>query len=179
MKLDILYVLAPNSTKKTNFWGGNQYLFYDNKIIRNSSVSVAKVERKDLFHNYLYPYKNREVKSYTYNPDINGQFIIRTLERSNPKTEADYAMMHFSLEVEEEFINKEVYVYGAFNNFNLSETNKMTYDSVTKTYTAQLLLKQGFYNYTYVTKSEDGSISQAEILGNFSKTENDYTVIVY
>ncbi|MEQ6123646.1 DUF5103 domain-containing protein [Pseudotenacibaculum sp. MALMAid0570] len=166
-------------TRKTNFWGGNQYLFFDNKIIRNSSINVAKVERKDLYHNYLYPYKVKEVKSYTYNPDINGQFIIRTLEGSNPKTEADYAMMHFSLEVEEEFTGKEVYVYGAFNNFNLSETNQMAYDSTRNTYTANILLKQGFYNYTFVTKSDDGSISQAETLGNFSKTENDYTVIVY
>lgn len=166
-------------TRQTNFWGGNQYLFFDNKIIRNSSINVAKVVRKDLYHNYLYPYKNREVKAYTYNPDINGQFIIRTLEGGDPKTEADYAMMHFELQVEDELPNKEVYVYGAFNNFKLTEENKMHYDASAKAYFANFPLKQGFYNYTFVTESLDGTISQADILGDFSKTENDYTVIVY
>ena len=166
-------------TRQTNFWGGNQYLFFDNKIIRNSSVNVARVVRKDLYHNYLYPYKNKEVKNYTYNPDINGQFIIRTLEGDNPKTEADYAMMHFALEVEDQFKDKDVYVYGAFNNFKLTNENKMHYDESSKTYLANFPLKQGFYNYTFVTRSDSGEVSQADTLGNFSKTENEYTVIVY
>ena len=164
---------------KTNFWGGNEYLFFDNKIIRNASVNVARVRRKEIFHNYLYPYKNKSVKNYTYNPDINGQFLVRTLEGSNPKTEADYAMMHFQLEVEEEFQNKDVYVYGGFNNFNLSEETRMTFDPEANSYVAAFPLKQGFYNYTYVTQNNDGSISEADIRGNFSKTENEYAVIVY
>lgn len=164
---------------KTNFWGGNEYLFFDNKIIRNASVNVERVRRNEIFHNYLYPYKNRSVKNYTYNPDINGQFLVRTLEGSNPKTEADYAMMHFQLEVEEEFSNKDVYVYGGFNNFALSEETKMTFDSEANAYVAAFPLKQGFYNYTYVTEESDGSLSEADIRGNFSKTENQYTVIVY
>jgi len=171
--------LIYNYTRKTNFWGGNEYLFFDNKIIRNASINVAKVERKEIFHNYLYPYKNRVVKSYTYNPDINGQFLVRTVEASSPKTEADYAMMHFALEVEDGIPNKEVYLYGGFNNFSLSKENKMFFDASSNTYRAQFLLKQGFYNYTFVTKDDNGFISEADIRGNFSKTENDYTVIVY
>ncbi len=166
-------------TNKTNFWGGNEYLFFDNKIIRNTSINIARTERKEIFHNYLYPYKNRSLKSYMYNPDINGQFIIRTIEGSNPKTEADYAMMHFSLEVQNEIINKDIYVYGGFNNFSFTEENKMIYDTATNTYYANFLLKQGFYNYTFVTRSFDNRISESEIRGNFSDTENNYTVIVY
>jgi len=171
--------LIYNYTNKTNFWGGNEYLFFDNKNIRNASVSIARSERKEIFHNYLYPYVNRELKSYSYNPDINGQFIIRNIEALNPKTEADYAMMHFSLEVAQKFEDKEVYVYGAFNNFNLTEENKMIFDPSTNYYTTNFLLKQGFYNYTFVTKSSEDLISESEIRGNFSETENIYTVIVY
>lgn len=165
--------------KKTNFWGGNEYLFFDNKNIRNASVNIAKSERKEIYHNYLYPYVNRGLKSYTYNPDINGQFIVRNIEATNPKTEADYAMMYFSLKVGQEVADKEVYVYGAFNNFSLTEENKMIFDSSTNYYNANFLLKQGFYNYTFVTKSWDTIISESEIRGNFSETENMYTVIVY
>lgn len=165
--------------KKTNFWGGNEYLFFDNKNIRNASVNIAKSERKEIYHNYLYPYVNRGLKSYTYNPDINGQFIVRNIEATNPKTEADYAMMYFSLKVGQEVADKEVYVYGAFNNFSLTEENIMIFDPSTNYYNANFLLKQGFYNYTFVTKSWDTIISESEIRGNFSETENMYTVIVY
>ena len=165
--------------KKTNFWGGNEYLFFDNKNIRNASVNIARSERKEIYHNYLYPYVNRGLKSYTYNPDINGQFIVRNIEATNPKTEADYAMMYFSLKVGQEVADKEVYVYGAFNNFSLIEENKMIFDPSTNYYNANFLLKQGFYNYTFVTKSWDTIISESEIRGNFSETENIYTVIVY
>jgi hypothetical protein len=166
-------------TNKTNFWGGNEYLLFDNKIIRNASVNIARTVRREVFHNYLYPYKNQVVKNYTFNPDINGQFIVRTLEGADPNTEADYAMMHFTLEVDEEFPNKNVFVYGAFNNFELLLEHQMTYNAASKTYNANFLLKQGFYNYTFVTEDYSGSISQADIRGNFSKTENEYTVIVY
>ena len=171
--------LVYNYIKKTNFWGGNEYLFFDNKNIRNASVSIARSERKEIVHNYLYPYINRGLKSYSYNPDINGQFVIRNIEATNPKTEADYAMMYFSLKAGKEIENKEVYVYGAFNNFNLTEENKMNFDPSTNQYNVNFLLKQGFYNYTFVTKSAENLISESEIRGNFSETENMYTVIVY
>ena len=142
-------------------------------------MSIARTERKEIVHNYLYPYINRGLKSYNYNPDINGQFIIRNIEATNPDTEADYAMMHFSLKVTQKIEDKEVYVYGAFNNFNLTEENKMSFDPSTNYYYSNFLLKQGFYNYTFVTKSSNNLISEADIRGNFSETENIYTVIVY
>ena len=88
-------------------------------------------------------------------------------------------MMYFSLKVGEEIDDKEVYVYGGFNNFNLTEENKMNFDPLTNYYNANFLLKQGFYNYSFVTKSSENMISESEIRGNFSETENTYTVVVY
>ena len=166
-------------TNKTNFWGGNEYLNFDNKYIRNSSLNVVKVVRKDIFHHYVYPYTFKESKKYTYNPDINGQFVIRTLEANDSKTEADYAMMHFSLLTEEPFLDKEVFVYGAFNDFNITDENKMQYDAKEKSYQLNILLKQGFYNYTFATQQSDGSVNTHDINGSFYETENEYTVIVY
>lgn len=165
--------------RKTNFWGGNEFLNFDNKLIRNGNINISRVIKKDLYHSYLYPFKYRESKSYTYNPDINGQFVIRNIEAQNATTEADYARMYFSVKVDKKFEDKEVYVYGAFNNFKLTEETKMTFDPTSKMYVTNFLLKQGFYNYTFVTKSLDGSISESDIRGNFSKTENEYTAIVY
>ena len=171
--------LVYNYTLKTNFWGGNEFLHFDNKSIQNTSVSVAKTERKDIFYNYLHTQVERKNKPYTYNPDINGQFVIRTINNSNSKTEADYARVFFYLEASEPYINKEVYVYGAFNNFKLLPENKMEYNQNNKTYKASILLKQGFYNYSFATKNNDGKINLSEIDGSFFETENNYTLIVY
>lgn len=171
------YQLVYNHTMKTNFWGGNEFLNFDNKYIRNTSLNIAKTSREDVFHNYLYPNEPREYKPYTYNPDINGQFIVRTLDAQDTNTEADYATMHFTLETIEPY-NEDVYVYGAFNNFALNEENKMEYDNDIAAYTCKIPLKQGFYNYTFVTKNNNTpNITQIE--GSFYQTENEYTVIVY
>lgn len=166
-------------TNKTNFWGGNEYLNFDSKFVRNKSLNIVKIEKKDVFHHYLYPFTYNKFKEYKYNPDINGQFLIRTLEANDNNTEADYANMHFTLEVEKPFKNKEVYVYGAFNNFSTSKENKMTYNKKNKTYTANIALKQGFYNYTFVTVNNSNTLNTHEINGSFFETENEYTVIVY
>lgn len=175
--------LLYNHTIKTNFWGGNEFLNFDTKFIRNSSLNVARVERKDLYHSYLYTDAPRTDKTYTYNPDINGQFVVRTTERDvlddRDNTEADYSLIHFSLEVFKPYENKDVYVYGAFNNYELSEENKMIYDSSQRIYKATLPFKQGFYNYSYVTLDSNKNIDLHEIDGSFYQTENEYTVIVY
>ena len=166
-------------TNKTNFWGGNEYLNFDNKIIRNNSLNVVKVIKKDIFHHFLYPFKYNAYREYKYNPDINGQFIVRTLEANDEKTEADYAMMHFSLLKDEPFNDKDVYVYGAFNNFNIAPENKMIYNENKKAYISKFLLKQGFYNYTFATLNSENEVNTNDVNGSFYETENEYIVIVY
>ena len=171
--------LSYTYTNKNNFWGGNEYLNFDNKLLRNTSLNVVKIIKKDIFHHYLYPFEYNPSRKYSYNPDINGQFVIRTIEAKDSKTEADYAMMHFSIFVNEAFTEKEVYVYGAFNDFKITNENKMHYDSEEKSYKGNILLKQGFYNYTFATKEANGKIDTNHINGSFYETENEYTVIVY
>ena len=58
-------------------------------------------------------------------------------------------MMHFTLYADEPFANKEVYIYGAFNNFEITEENKLFYNFENKSYQGQILLKQGFYKCRY------------------------------
>jgi hypothetical protein len=171
--------LSYTYTNKTNFWGGNEYLNFDNKFIRNNSLNVVKIIKKDIFHHYLYPFEFNPFRKYSYNPDINGQFVIRTLEAKDSKTEADYAMIHFTLSVEEAFSEREVYVYGAFNDFKITDENKMYFDPEERAYKANILLKQGFYNYTFATKETNGNINTNDVNGSFYETENEYTVIVY
>ena len=166
-------------TNKTNFWGDNEYYNFDTKIIRNRSLGIQRVEKREVYHHYIYPKNYNKFKKYTYFPDINGQFLIRTLEANDAKTEADYAMMHFSLTAYEPFKEKEVYVFGAFNNFEITPENKMYFDSESSTYKANFLLKQGFYNYSFATVDQDNQVDLRTINGSYYETENQYTVLVY
>ena len=166
-------------TNATNFWGGNEYFNFDSKFLRNTSLNIIKIQKKEVFHHYLYPFTHSPFRKYNYNPDINGQFVIRSLEAQDSKNEADYAMMHFSILVAAPFIDKEVYVYGAFNNFKIVEENKLQYDPEQSAYLGNILLKQGFYNYAYATVDREGYIDREEVNGTFYETENEYSVIVY
>lgn len=166
--------------KETSFWAGNEFLYFDSKSIRNSTLNIAKVELgKDLYHTYLYTNEERIDKPYTLFPDINGNFIIRTLQGENPNTDADYSWVHFSLSCLENLEGKEIYVHGKFNNWQLNDLNTLKYNTSTGLYECKILLKQGFYNYQYVTKNKQGIISNYDIDGSFYETENDYTVLIY
>ncbi len=166
--------------KESSFWGGNEFLYFDSKSIRNSSMNIAKVELgSDLYHTYLFTNEERRNQPYTLSPDVNGNFVIRTLNGENNNTDADYSWVYFSLKSSQNLEGKDVYVSGNFNNWQLNDANKLKYNEALNLYETKLLLKQGFYNYQYVTKATDGTISNHDIDGSFYQTENDYTVLVY
>lgn len=164
---------------ETSFKGGNEYFNFDNKEIRGGNVSVASIELKDLYQNYLHTNATRASQPYTFNPDINGDFLINTIQGTDPSIEADYAVIHFSLENYMQLPNSKVYVQGRFNNYAIGEENQLFYNPETDLYEASLLLKQGFYNYKYVVVNEKGEVDSTKISGSNFETENDYLIIVY
>lgn len=163
----------------TSFWAGNEYLSFDSKDLRAATVSIGRIEVKDLYHHYLFRNTIRAFDPYTYNPDINGGFVIRTMQGENPDIEAEYVWTHFALETLKPLEGGEVHIYGGFNNFELNETTRLTYNPITGSYETARLFKQGFYNYKYVYLRNDGVLDEGFISGNFDKTENEYTVLIY
>ena len=160
------------------FWGGNEYLYFENKDVRGTNLGVQFTDLEDVYHSYLYIDIDRSNTRYTYNPDINGNFQITVLDRENPSIEADYTVIHFSLRKPKSF-NKSVHVYGSFNNYALNELNQMTYNPESGAYEVAIKLKQGFYNYKYVTVNDKNELEEGTISGNFYETENNFKVIVY
>lgn len=165
--------------KEAAFGGGNEFLAFDNKDVRSATNGIRSVSMSDLYENYLYTDIGRFNRPYTYNPDINGNFVVRKLNTSNINTEAEYVRVHFSLQYFEDIEDKEIHLYGNFNNWTIDESTYMRYDSASDTYRNSRLFKQGFYNYKYVLVNRDGSIDSGAISGDFWETENDYTVIAY
>lgn len=164
--------------RETAFWAGNEYFYFDSKDIRVAASGIARFTRDRLVGSYLFTNVSRANSVYTYYPDINGDFLITTVNGANPANEADYTQVHFALEGKSTFLGKEVYVYGKFSNYELRDEYKLTYDEKDGLFKGQVLLKQGFYNYKFATK--DGrTIDFNEIGGNFYQTENTYIILVY
>ena len=170
--------LVYRSIDESLFWGGNEYLFFENKDVRSANLGVQYIDLQELYHGYLFTDIERYRQKYTYNPDINGGYKVNVLDRNEPKIEADYTYIHFSLMCEE-LKNSSVYVYGGFNNFSTNYENKMTYNSKRNVYETTLLMKQGFYNYKYVVLDSDKNLNEGAISGNFDETENNFKVIAY
>ncbi len=165
--------------KESSFWGGNEFLFFDNKEIRSSTANIRSTDVQEIYHNYLYTDIVRANKNYTYNPDINGNFVVRNLRAENSNTGADYAWVYFSLQCYENLNDGEIHLYGNFNNYNIDNSTKLLYDKEKAIYYIKRLFKQGFSNYKYILVKPDGTIDPGFISGNFDETENEYTIVTY
>ena len=166
----------------TQFWAGNEFLYFDNKEIRVASNAISRVDsQKDIYSSYLFTNEARANSNYYNNQDVNGNFVIRRLFAENSDVEADYAWVYFSLSAPL-FRSSDgaIYVTGMFNNYALTAENKMEYNPEKAIYEKAILIKQGFTNFEYLAVKPNGSIdSENAIDGNYFQTENEYTVLVY
>jgi len=165
--------------KEASFGGGNEYLSFDNKDVRAATNGVRSVSLSDVYENFLFTNTPRYNKPYTYNPDINGNFVVRNVDAQNQDIEAEYVRMHFALQYYNDLGDKELHVYGNFNNWTIDGSTYMEYDPKSDVFRNERLFKQGFYNYKYVVVNRDGSIDEGAVSGDFWQTENEYTVLVY
>jgi hypothetical protein len=166
---------------ETQFWGGNEFLYFENKIIRAANNFIARVDSNNGVYNvHLYTDNARINKSYTYNPDTNGNFVPLNVNASNNGIEADYSWVFFTLSAPSFYEKKNIYVNGMFNNYAISDDNKMDYNQEKGIYEKAIMIKQGFTNYQYVVADETKKIDYENAIdGNFSQTENNYFAIIY
>ncbi len=163
---------------------GKEFRWVDLRSLRLLSDRVQKMQVvNDTQHVYVKPDPSRSSHSYIYYRDINGAYTVETMESINPFWQGDYAYVHFSYVPlgEREIRGSDVYIFGELTNYGNDDSAKMVYNSETGAYEKTLFLKQGFYNYMYVTKPAGGKgtpeFSQTE--GDHWTTENAYTVLVY
>ena len=103
---------------------------------------------------------------------------MKNINTDNNNVEADYCMIHFSLENYEDLGDRKIYVIGNFNNYRLDNKSELVYDANSGLYKNTSLIKQGFVNYKFITLTNN-KVDHSLIDGNFHQTENEYTVIVY
>jgi hypothetical protein len=162
------------------FEAGNEYRIVEMTTVLYNGLNVETVEyHAPYYHTILKPDIPRSNRSYTYYEDINGRIYIRNTNTDNPDTEADYEFVHFYIPCAQP-LNENVYILSdAFHNL-LDETSQMEYSPADKGYVKTALLKEGYYNYIYVTKKNNAyRASTAAIEGNYYETENEYRIWVY
>lgn len=166
---------------KLDFDGGNEYRFFDAKSIRYRSENVQEVRLEDDgYHIYLAPDWARAFKQYTFENDINGKFLVRNDDMNDAHLESDYVTVHFSFPVDAMLGNGEMYVAGQLSNWDLKKSHRMTYNPDNLSYELAILLKQGYYNYSYLWRNPNADQGSWDLTdGNHSETENDYLILVY
>ena len=166
---------------ETQFWAGNEFLYFENKDIRAAGNNVFRVDAGgDVYNSHLYTNEARANKLYSLYPDINGNFVVNNINAQNNSVEADYAWVFFSLSAPAYYGKKDIYINGMFNNYAIGAENKMDYNAELGKYEKAIMIKQGFTNYRYVVADAAGRTDDENAIdGNFYQTENNYFVIVY
>lgn len=168
-------------TDAQRFLGSNEFRLFDIRSQRKFGWGVDSVRyQNNADHVFLQPEKSRANLAYgTRLEDFNGQFYIENSQRAEQsETEADYAYVNFVLRSEK--LNNDVYIIGGLTDWKINPLFKMQYvNQKGGYYTAEVLLKQGIYNYFYTTLNDQKQIDDSPLESNYWQTENAYDVFIY
>lgn len=164
------------------FMGGNEFRNFDLKDLRFTTERVGRIEPgvgETVYHAHLLPEPKRNIRVHVDQPDLNGRFFVRNDFFDGDPLGADYVVVHFTLAMPAP-VGEQVYVFGAFSDWRCTPENRMTWNADRKAYTAEILLKQGFYDFAYATLPRGtNTADMTTIEGSHFQTENDYLVLVY
>lgn len=163
------------------FPASNEYRRFESVSNSFSGLHVDSLRHMGSnYHVWLKPDKPRADKQYSYDRTQHGRFMVREYNATDSDLGADYITVNFALEMDE-LRDADVYVDGEFTHDLFDKSNRMTYDAARGAYTASIPVKQGAYNYQYVTvkRNSIGMADPTPIEGNKYETENEYNVSVY
>jgi len=172
----------------TTFQAGKEWRWIDLRSLRLRSDRMARIEDNDNSSRtdvYVAVDGDRTRQIYVYYRDFNGLYTIENRDNPNAFWQGDYAWVHFTFVPpgNQPFAGKGVYLYGEMVNFEQNDNSKMEFNAEKGVYEKVLFLKQGYYNYSYVTltdRKEEGVVPSLENTeGNYWGTENSYMVMVY
>ena len=168
---------------KVVFPAGKEFRYIDLRSLDYRGEGIAVIEEyDDGYEIILQKEEKRFDKVFLSRQDINGKFVIETLDQQDQQLSSDYANVLFSLYSPTPYYEKEVYLFGELSDWEIKPAFKMVYNNSINSYVTKVMLKQGFYNYNYVLvdpKSKKPVPELEEIEGNWYETENEYTILLY
>lgn len=162
------------------FEAGNEYRRFEISDVHYPGRGVENIDYvQPYYHFALATDASRAGESYLYDQTQHGRFKVREYYSDRSDTEADYVVVHFSLDYPE-LIGTQVFLDGDFTSRRFNPESIMTYNRATGRYEKVLLLKQGAYNYQYLTVAPGASRGTASVIeGDKYQTVNEYLVRVY
>jgi hypothetical protein len=130
---------------------------------------------------FLRPDGPLAAQKYVYYRDLNGMSSIEAIRGVNPFYEGDYATVYFSFVPPngEAYPKKDLYLFGQLTDYNFTDSLKMIFNPENKKYETHLFMKQGYYDYTYMSVDKNNPRVYSQLDGNYYETENLYTILVY
>lgn len=174
------------SDDATSFPAGREWRWIDLRSLRLMSERMEKiVDTSDRTDVYVKQDAERKQQIYVYYRDLNGLYTIENRDGNNPWWQSDYAYTHFTFVPpgNQAYPGRDVYLYGELTNYTPDDSSRMEFNREKGVYEKILFLKQGYYNYSYITldaaKPASNRFSFENTEGNFTNTENNYMVLVY
>lgn len=165
------------------FEAGKEYRWVDLRSFRFESERIASIDKNvQPNHVIVKPDGPRVAQRYLYYKDYNGWMNIITTENVNNWWQTDYANVTFTFvpEGNQPYAGKDIYLLGELTDNKLNSNSLLEYNAAKGVYEKTVYLKQGFYDYTYVSKDKASKKTEATVTeGNYWETENDYTIFVY
>jgi hypothetical protein len=176
-----------NDEENTTFQAGKEWRWIDLRSLRLMSDRMQQIidtnkTRTDI---YVKPDGERRQQLYIYYRDYNGIYTVENTDGTNPYWQGDYAWTHFTFipPGNKAYEGRSVYVFGELTNYEQNDNSRMIFNDEKGIYEKALYLKQGYYNYSYVTLTDriqsgvQPSLENTE--GNYWGTENGYMVLIY
>ncbi len=168
------------------FPAGKEWRWVDLRSLRLMSDRVQRiVDTAKKVEVYVKPDAERKAAIYVYYRDLNGIYTIENSDGDNPFWQSDYAHVHFTYLPPggQAYPGRDLYIFGELTNYAADDYSRMTFNPEKGVYEGTLYLKQGYYNYSFISmdpkEKSNNRFSFANTEGNYDITENNYTVLVY
>lgn len=162
------------------FEAGNEYRRMEISNVNYPGMGVEDIEWFSPFYHFtLLPDQSRAGESYLYDQTQAGRFVVREYNSGNSDYDADYVVVHFSLDYPE-MPGWMIFLDGDFTMRRFDDASRMQFNPSTGRYEKALLLKQGAYNYQYLAVPPGGTRGRTDIIeGDKYQTQNEYLIKVY
>ncbi len=172
--------LVYNDVSINDFPGRNEFRHFDTRSLKLKSDRIGQIYRDTANTVVLFGDPLRNQASYFFQYDNDGSFFILNQEGSEPRRDADYAHVYFSVAANKTDKDGTAYIVGKFNDYKIDATSKLEYEPIKGRFFTDLFLKQGVYDYVYVWVDKNiGKPDDIPIEGSHFETENDYQLLVY
>lgn len=156
--------------KELIFPAGNEFRRFDIANTNYPGIGVESIRFTDpLYSALLKTDEPRIDRRYVYDQDQAGRYFPAEIYSDDADINADYVETYFTLAMPRQA--EDVMIEG---DLTVGSDPTMVYDEGLGAYIKTLLLKQGMYNYRYITSAGENPIE-----GDLYETGNEYLALLY